>query len=157
LAQRAEPFELSALLGYRLGAFLDRILSLLPEGPAYYDEEQVTDLYEREIAADLVREAALVHLRDEIPHSIGVRVEEYRERGETGAYVLATIFVERESHKPILIGQGGEMLKKIGTTARKEIETMSGRKVFLELRVKVQKNWRNMEADLRRLGYLKED
>jgi len=157
LVPRAEPFEVSALLGYRLEAFMDRILALLPEGPPYYDEEQVTDLYEREIAADLVREAALVHLRDEVPHSIGVRVEEYRERGDTGAYILATIFVERESHKPILIGQGGEMLKKIGTTARKEIETMSGRKVFLELRVKVQKNWRNMEADLRHLGYLKED
>jgi GTP-binding protein Era len=157
LVPRAEPFELSALLGYRLDVFLDRMLALLPEGPPYYEEEQITDLYEREIAADLVREAALVHLRDEVPHSIGVRVEEYRERGDTGAYILATIFVERESHKPILIGQGGEMLKKIGTGARKEIEVMSGRKVFLELRVKVQKNWRNMEADLRHLGYLKED
>jgi GTPase Era involved in 16S rRNA processing len=117
-------------------------LSFCQKANRFYDEDQITDLYERDIAADLVRESALVHLRDEVPHGIAVRVDEFTERGEEGAYIAATLFVERDSHKGIVIGKGGEMLKRIGSTARKEIEAMSGRKVFLELRVKVNKNWR---------------
>ena len=100
-----------------------------------------------------MRESALVLLRDEIPHSIAIRIDDYIEQGETNAHINATIMVERESHKGIVIGKGGEMIKKIGTTARMEIEKMSGRKVFLELRVKVNKNWRNDPDSLRLLGY----
>jgi GTP-binding protein Era len=121
----------------------------------YYPEDQITDLYEREIAADLIRSAALLHLRDEIPHGIVVRVDEFTERGESGAYINATVFVERESHKSIVIGQGGKMIKQIGSTAREEIEAMSGRKVFLELRVKVREGWRDDEKALRQLGFEK--
>lgn len=157
LLPEAKATQLSAHTGYQREKLLDEIISYLPEGPALYEEEQVTDLYEREITADLIREAALIHLRDEIPHALAVRVDEYVERGETGAYIVATLFVERESQKPIVIGQGGEMLKKIGSAARKEIETMSGRKVFLEMRVKVQKNWRNNPDALRLFGYIREE
>jgi GTP-binding protein Era len=134
-------------------ALLTAIIDRLPVSEPYYDEEQITDLYEREIAADLIREAALLSLREEIPHAIAVRVDEYKERSEEMVYVAATLFVERESHKGIVIGQGGAMLKAIGMHARQQIEEMAGRKVFLELRVKVNKNWRNEAGALRLLGY----
>ncbi len=135
------------------GELLEEIIARLPPGQPFFDEEQVTDFYEREIAGELVREAAMNFLRDEVPHCIAVRVDEYKERGEDGAFIAATVFVERESQKGIVIGQGGSMLKQIGATARKEIEAMSGRKVFLELRVKVEKNWRNSPDALRLLGF----
>jgi GTP-binding protein Era len=130
-----------------------QLTSRLPERPAEYPEEQLTDMYEREIAAELIREAALIFLRDEVPHALAVRIDEFTERGETGAFIGATLFVERESQKGIIIGEDGAMLKKIGSAARKEIEAMSGRKVFLELRVKLSKNWRDDEDALRRFGY----
>lgn len=152
----ATPIDLSANTGYQRERLMNEIIERLPGGEPFYDQEMVTDLYERDIAADLIREAALIHLRDEVPHALAVRVDEYTERGDKGAYIAATIFVERESQKPIVIGQGGEMLKKIGTTARKEIEGMSGRKIFLELRVKVQKNWRNSDDALRQFGFTRE-
>lgn len=152
-AEKATVLPVSALQAQNLDRLVEEILLRLPEGEAFYPEEQITDLYEKEIAADLIREAALIHLRDEIPHGITVRIDEFTERNEQGAYIAATVFVERESHKPIVIGQGGEMLKKIGTSARMEIENMSGRKVFLNLRVKVRKNWRNDEKILRWFGY----
>jgi GTP-binding protein Era len=138
-----QSLAISATRGDNRQVLLETMLERLPEGDAYYPEEQITDLGERDIAANLVREAALIHLRDEIPHGVAVRVDEYTERGDSGAYIAATLFVEREAHKPIVIGQGGLMLKKIGSTARKEIEAMSGRKVFLALRVKVRKGWRD--------------
>ena len=156
LVPEASPIQLSALSGYNRDRLLKEIIQRLPAGEPLFSDEQVTDLYERDIAADLVREAALLHLRDEVPHAMAVRIDEYTERGESGAHITATLFVERESQKPIVIGQGGEMLKKIGTTARKEIEAMSGRKVFLELRVKVEKNWRNNEEALRNFGFTRE-
>ena len=148
----AETLAISALREDGLDVLLEWLIQHLPENPPFYPEEQTTDLYEREIAGDLVREAALRLLREEVPHGIAVRIDEYTERGESGAYIAATIFVEREAHKPIVIGQGGSMLKKIGALARQEIETMSGRKIFLELRVKVRKNWRDDEEALKWLG-----
>lgn len=143
----------SATTGAGRDDLLAAITADLPISPPLYDPEQVTDFYERDIAAELIREAALLHLRDEIPHGIAVRIDEFTERGEQGAYIHATLLVERESHKGIVIGRGGEMLKKIGSTARIEIEAMSGRKVFIELRVKVNQNWRNKPDALRWLGY----
>ncbi len=128
-----------------LPELMQNLVQGLPEGDPYYPEEQVTDLYEKQIAADLIREACLVFLREEIPHGIAIRIDEFQERGEEGAYIEATVIVERESHKGIVIGQGGAMMKKIGSAARKEIEAMSGRKVFLQLHVKVRKNWRDDE------------
>ena len=92
-------------------------------------------------------------LRDEVPHGVAVRIDEFTERGEQGAYIAATIFVEGDSQKGIVIGKGGEMLKRIGIAARAEIEDMSGRKVFLELRVKVLKEWRKDEKAMKRFGY----
>jgi GTP-binding protein Era len=117
----------------------------------------VTDLTEREIAADLIHEAALRHLRAEVPHGVAVRIDSFQERAERGAYIQATVFVEKESHKAIVIGRGGGMLKNIGTDARARIEEMSGRKVYLELRVKVLPGWRDRADSLRRLGYKPEE
>lgn len=141
------------------GDHLDRLIALaieaLPEGPLLYPEEQVTDLFEREIAADLIRASAMDLLDKELPHVIAVRMDEFQERDDGSAYLEATIFVERESQKGILIGEGGKMIKAIGTAARKQIEAMSGRKVFLRLRVKVRKNWRNDLNALRLFGFKK--
>jgi GTP-binding protein Era len=136
---------ISATRGDNRDNLLEKIVEHLPPGELFYPEEQVTNLFERDITADLVREACLNNLRYEVPHGIVVRIDEFTERNEQGVYIEATIFVERESHKGIVIGQNGQMLKKIGTAARKEIESMSGRKVFLQLRVKVRKNWREDE------------
>ncbi len=125
---------------------------MLPEGPRYFSEDQVTDIYEREITEDLIRAAALEYLHEEVPYGIFVRVDEYKEREDNLRYIHATIIVERESHKGIVIGQAGSMIKKIGTLARQQIEEMSGEKVYLELKVKVEKNWRNNPDFLRRYG-----
>lgn len=153
LIPQAETLAISSTHGSNLDQLRKTILDLLPTGAPFFPEDQVTDLYERELAADLIREAALYILRDEIPHGIAIRIDQFTERGATGAYIEATLFVERESHKPIVIGQGGQMLKKIGSAARQQIEAMSGRKVFLNLKVKVRKNWRDDESVLRRFGY----
>lgn len=153
LVPEATILEISATRGDNLDELLTLLTGLLPEGAPFFPEGQVTDLYERDIAADLVREAALNLLRDEVPHGIAIRIDQYQERGEAGAYIEATIFVEKESHKGIVIGQGGAMLKQIGSLARQEIEAMSGRKVFLRLRVKVRKNWRDDEKVLRWFGF----
>jgi len=155
LLPEVEILPISALTGEGLNELLETLKGYLPEGEMYYPEDQITDLYERDIAADLIRESALVLLRDEVPHAMAVRIDEYTERGDHGAYIAATLFVERDSQKGIVIGRDGRMLKAIGTRARKEIEAMSGRKVFLDLRVKVRKNWRNDEKSLRRFGFRK--
>jgi GTPase len=136
---------ISATRGDNRDALLEKIVTHLPPGEPFYPEEQVTDLFERDITADLIREACLNNLRYEVPHGIVVRIDEFTERNDQGVYIEATIFVERESHKGIVIGQNGQMLKKIGTASRKEIEAMSGKKVFLQLYVKVRKNWRDDE------------
>jgi GTP-binding protein Era len=140
-----EIILISATRGDNRDALLSKIIAYLPTGEPFYPEEQVTDLFERDITADFIREACLNNLRYEVPHGVVVRIDEFTERNEQGVYIEATIFVERESHKGIVIGQGGQMLKKIGTAARIEIEAMCGKKVYLQLRVKVRKNWRDDE------------
>ena len=142
---------ISATRGDNRNELLQKVIAHMPQGEPFYPEEQVTDLYERDISADLIREACLNYLRYEVPHGIVVRIDEYTERNEQGVYIEATIFVERESHKGIVIGQNGQMLKKIGTAARKEIEAMNGKKVFLQLRVKVRKNWRDDEKMVKQM------
>jgi GTP-binding protein Era len=155
LLNRAEVVKISAAKKIGVDQLLEKLISLLPERPAEYPEEQITDSYERDIAADLIREACLKILRDEVPHSLAVRVDEFKERENGMAYIAATIFVERESQKGIVIGEGGKMLKSIGSAARKEIEDMGGRKVFLEVRVKVSKDWRDNQNMLNQFGYIK--
>ncbi len=150
----ALPMRISALNGTGLEALKEVIVQRLPEAHFLYDEDVITDLFEREIAADLVREAMLKLLRDEIPHLAAVRVEEYKERNEQLVYVQATILVEKESHKGIVIGKNAEMLKRIGQAARQEIEAMCGKNVFLELKVKLSKNWRDHPRMLQSLGYI---
>lgn len=147
--------QVSAAKRLGLGELLETLIQSLPERPPEYPEEQITDAYERDIAADLLREACLIQLRDEVPHSLAVRIDEFKERENGMAYIAATIFVERESQKGIVIGEGGKMLKSIGSAARKEIEGMGGRKVFLELRVKVSKDWRDNQNMLNQFGYIK--
>jgi GTPase len=149
----ARVVSISAAHSQNLDELTELLVSLSPFRAPEYDEEQVTDSYERDIAADLIREACLLNLRDEVPHGVGVRVDEFAERENGMLYIAATIFVERTSQKGILIGEGGSMMKAIGSMARKEIEDMGGRKVFLELRVKVLKDWRNNENSMMRLGY----
>ena len=153
LKKEAHVISISAAQNQNLDQLLELLISLSPFRPPEFDEEQVTDSYERDIAADLIREACLHQLRDEVPHGVGVRVDEFTERENGMLYIAATIFVERNSQKGIVIGEGGKMLKAIGSAARKEIEDMGGRKVFLELRVKVLKDWRNDENALKRFGY----
>ncbi|HUF39005.1 MAG TPA: GTPase Era [Anaerolineales bacterium] len=150
-----DSLRISALRGDHLEDLVAAIFAALPEGPPFFPADQVTDLFEREITADLIREAALLNLRDEVPHSMAVRIDQFKERGDTGAYIEATLFVERDSQVGIVVGAGGEMLKRIGTHARKEVEAMSGRKVHLQLRVKVRKNWRGDPGTLDKFGFSK--
>jgi len=151
--KEANVISISATHDMHLDELVELLVSLSPFRPPEYDEEQVTDSYERDIAADLIREACLNHLRDEVPHGVGVRIDEFKERENGMLYIAATIFVERNSQKGIVIGEGGKMLKSIGSDARKEIEEMGGRPVFLELRAKVLKDWRNDENAMQRFGY----
>lgn len=142
----------SALRGHGLDALVDEIVRLLPEGPPLYPEEQVTDLSEREIAAELVREQVLRYTQHEVPHSVAVEIEEWEEK-ENVTYIRMTILVERETQKAILIGAGGSMLKKIGSGARQAIEAMLERPIYLDLWVKARDHWRDDPNALRWLGY----
>lgn len=151
--EEAGVIPLSATGGEGLESLLTALTKLIPPRKPEYEPEQITDMYERDIAAELIREACLLKLRDEVPHGVAVRIDEFSERHDESAYIAATIFVERDSQKGIVIGRGAEMLKRIGTAARHEIEEMSGRKVFLELRVKVLKDWRKNEKSMKRFGY----
>lgn len=156
LMENANVMTVSASNRLGVGELLEALIQVSPEREADYPEEQVTDVYERDIAADLIREACLIKLRDEVPHGMAVRIDEFKERENGMVYIAATIFVERDSQKGIVIGEGGKMLKSIGSAARKEIEEMGGSKVFLELRVKVSKDWRNDPNMLKQFGYGKQ-
>ena len=153
LLSQAETITISSTEGENLDELISILISLLPDGPPFFPEDQLTDLYEREISADLIREAILYNLRAEVPHSIAVRIDEFKDRDNNYTYIAATLFVERDSQKGIVIGQGGETLKKIGIAARQRIEELIGRKVYLQLRVKVRKNWRNDPVALRLFGF----
>jgi len=158
LLPSAEPMVISAQKKLNTSELLNHLVSKLPEGQPFFDPDQVTDLYEREIASDLIREACLKLLKEEVPHSLAVRMDEFTDRSESLAYISATLIVDRESHKSIVIGRGGSMLKEIGSLARQEIEAMTGKKIYLELRVKEHKNWRDDPQMLKLLGYtLKEE
>jgi GTPase len=151
------PFEqiipISALLGDGVDILLREVLKILPEGPRLFPEDMVTDLPERFLAAELIREKVFHLTREEIPYATAVAIEEFKEREEKNLVVIrATIQVERETQKGILIGEKGKRLKEIGQLAREEMEALLGVRVFLELWVKVEKNWRDDPRALRRLG-----
>lgn len=154
----ADIVPVSALKAENTGCLVDVIFRYLPEGPMYYDEDTVTDQPERAIVAELVREKALRLLSDEIPHGIAVQVERMKERpGGRLVDIEATIICERDSHKGIIIGRQGAMLKKIGTQARSGMEELLGQKVNLKLWVKVRKDWRENDTMLKNFGYRSED
>jgi len=143
----------SATEGENRDRLLHTLIGYLPFSPAYYPEEQVTDQTERAIAGELVREQVLLHTRQEVPHSVDVRVDEFKVRSKEMTYIHATVIVERDTQKRILVGQGGRMIKAISQAARKQIEELVGTRVYLELWVKVLPKWRQRDQDLRELGY----
>lgn len=145
----------SARTGNGRNELLDLIVQALPEGPRYYPADQVTDIYLRDMAAEFIREQVMLQLRDEIPYSVAVQVEQFKERDNGTTYIGANIIVERDNHKAIVIGAKGSQLRQIGAAARKELEELLEGKVFLELWVKVEPKWRHNEQALKRLGYTK--
>ncbi|MBS5063125.1 MAG: GTPase Era [Hungatella hathewayi] len=149
----AEIVPVSALKGKNTELVTELIFKYLPEGPQFYDEDTVTDQPMRQIAAELIREKALRLLNDEIPHGIAVTIEKMTERKNGMIDIEANIVCERDSHKGIIIGKGGAMLKKIGTAARVEIENLMDTKVNLQLWVKVRKEWRDSELYMKNYGY----
>ena len=153
----AEIVPVSALKDKNTDLMLDLIYKYLPEGPQYYDEDTVTDQPMRQICAELIREKALRLLNDEIPHGIAVTVEKMKERDNGIMDIEANIICERESHKGIIIGKGGAMLKRIGSAARREIESQLEMKVNLQLWVKVRKEWRDSEMYMKNYGYSQKD
>ncbi|MCL6482180.1 MAG: GTPase Era, partial [Firmicutes bacterium] len=148
----AEILPISARTGDGLDRLRQKLLEYLPEGPPYFPPDQVSDAPERFLAAEIIREKAMQATRQEVPHALAVLVDRYEE-GEALVRIYATIFVERDGQKGILIGKGGQMLKRIGTLARKVLEWLLGRKVFLELYVKVQPGWRNRPEIVRQLDW----
>ena len=152
----AEIVPVSALRNQNTDKMTELLFKYLPYGPQYYDEDTVTDQPMRQIAAELIREKALRLLQDEIPHGIAVTIEQMKERDNGIFDIEATIICERDSHKGIIIGKGGAMLKRIGSQARREIENLMGAKVNLQLWVKVRKEWRDSELYMKNYGYYNE-
>ena len=154
LLPSAEWMLISALRGDNVNdQLMPMIVARLPEGPKYYDDDQITDFDLRLLAAELIRESALELLREEVPHGIFVEIDEFNEQPNKVTRISAVIYVERDNHKGIVIGKGGETLKRIGTNARKEIEAQVENKVFLELHVKVNEDWRSDGNQVKRFGY----
>lgn len=152
LIPRAEIFPLSATENFNVDNLFRRIVELLPEGEAYFPKEDLTDMPARFFVNEIIREKILKNYEKEVPYSVEVEVEEFKEE-EKRINIMAVIYVERSSQKGILIGKGGEALKKVGTEARADIEAFFGKKVFLNLYVKVLKDWRNKENELKNFGY----
>ncbi|MCM1257781.1 MAG: GTPase Era [Roseburia sp.] len=153
-----EIIPVSALRGMNLSDVIDTIYKYLPYGPMFYDEDTVTDQPERQIVAEIIREKSLHALDEEVPHGIAVVIESMKNRKKGGITdIEATIICERESHKGIIIGKGGAMLKKIGSNARFEIERLLECKVNLKLWVKVKKDWRDSDSLMKNFGYCQED
>jgi len=149
-----DSFLVSATRGDGVEGFVTALFARLPEGPAFYPEEDLTDLPMRFIAKEVIREKLFEQLEEEIPYSVAVQIEEYKEDPEKNLVrIRADVLVERESQKGIVIGRGGALLKKVGTAARLELEKETGARVYLELFVKVEREWSRSETMLRRLGY----
>jgi GTPase len=149
----AEIIPISALHGNNVTHMLEVIKQQLEEGPKYYPDDQITDHPERFIISELIREKVLHFTREEVPHSIAVVIENVDQNGNNKLLIQATIVTERKTQKGILIGKQGSMLKKIGKAARKDIEALLGTKIYLELWVKVKKDWRNKQSQLHEFGF----
>lgn len=145
-------FPISALHDFNIDQVWNRILELIPENPPYYDKEEISDRPMRFFVSEIIREKIFLHCQKEVPYSCQIEIEEYKEEGLM-TKIRALIIVERDSQRGIIIGKGGEMLKRIGREARIEIEKFTGTKVYLENYVKVDKDWRSTEAKLKRYGY----
>lgn len=149
-----EIIQISALNGDNVEGYLTSLKNNLPEGPMYYDKDSVTDQPIRQIVQELIREKALINLSDELPHGIAITIEKFKERQDKNLIDIdATIIVEKKSHKGMVIGKKGSMIKKIGTDARIDIEQLLDAKVNLKLWVKIDEEWRNKDSRLRYLGY----
>lgn len=146
-------FVISAQDGTEVHELMDAIIAAMPEGPRYYPADQVSEVNMRFIASEVVREKVMMNTDDEIPYSVAVEIDAYKERSADLTYISAVIHVERDTQKGIVIGKNGEKIKRIGSEAREELAHMLDTKVFLELNVKVSKNWRSDETLMRRLGY----
>lgn len=153
----AQVFPISALQGNNVDELLAILNQNLPEGPQYYPDDQITDHPEYFVVSELIREKILELTRDEVPHSVAVNVERMRRNDQDKLKIEATIIVERDGQKGIIIGKGGKMLKEIGTRARRDIEHLLGDKVYLQLWVKIDKNWRDNQRYLNELGYQKKN
>lgn len=153
IVKHADWMRLSATRGDNREKLLEQILARLPEGPELYPADQVTNQNLQILASEIIREQVLLKTREEVPHAVTVAIENWEDSRPDLTHIGATIYVERESHKGILIGARGGMLKEIGQNARKEIEAWVGHQIFLELWVKVWEHWRERESSLRELGY----
>ncbi|NLL70609.1 MAG: GTPase Era [Epulopiscium sp.] len=150
----AEIIPLSAITGENVKVLFDMIYRRLPEGPQYFPEDMITDQPERQLVAELIREKALHLLQEEIPHGIAIEIESMRQREEQDIIdVQAVIYCEKDSHKSIIIGKQGSMLKRIGSLSRQDIERLLGSQIYLELWVKVKKNWRDSDFMLKNFGF----
>ena len=153
----SEIVPISAVEGNNVERLMETLITQMPEGPQYFPDDQVTDHPEYFIVSELIREKVLQLTRDEVPHSVAVVIDSMKRDENDKVRILATIIVERDSQKGIVIGKGGKMLKQIGTKARLDIEHLLGDKVFLEVWVKVQKNWRDKQTYLQDYGYRKDE
>lgn len=144
---------ISSVTGENIDLLLDEIFNILPEGDYLYDPEIITDSVERDIVSEIIREKIMIYTKEEIPYSVAVVIDEFKERENGKIYIRATIYVEKESQKKIIIGLKGNLLKKIGIESRIEIENFLGKPIYLELWVKIYKNWRKNKEALRYLGY----
>lgn len=152
-----QVFPMSAKQGINTEAILQKLIEVLPEGPKYYPDNQMSDHPEYFVAAEFIREKILYFTREEIPHSVAVQVTRMRHNEDGEMEIEATIIVERKSQKGMIIGKNGALIKKVRQLARKDIQNLLGEKVYLELWVKVQKNWRDHQSQLKDLGYRPED
>ncbi|EJQ7840729.1 GTPase Era [Staphylococcus pseudintermedius] len=153
----AEIIPISALEGHNVDHFINVLKSYLPEGPQYYPDGQISDHPEQFVVSELIREKILQTTSEEIPHAIGVNVERMTQESEDRVHIEAVIYVERDSQKGIVIGKGGKKLKEVGKRARLDIEYLLGSKVYLDLWVKVQKDWRNKSSFIKQMGYVEDE
>ncbi|MCH4179233.1 MAG: GTPase Era [Megasphaera sp.] len=151
-----QVIPISALNGENVEAVLDELKKLLPPGPKYFPDDMITDQPERLLVAEIIREKLFLCTRDEVPHAIAVYVEEMKQRSKSKTYIRATVYVERDSQKRIVIGKHGAVLKEVGLKARQEIENLLGSSVYLDIWVKVKTDWRNKAAALSEFGYKNE-
>ena len=157
LADFDDELVVSATEGFNVDAFVGLVSAHLPEGPRWFPEDMDVDASPEELVAEFVREKLFLHLRQELPHSVGVICDDIEWDGDERATITATILVEREGQKGIVVGRGGQMIERVGTEARRDIERLLGRKVFLDLTVRVAPQWRRDERQIRRLGYAVEE